>query len=179
MAWLMKDQPPLRAVGIGGRMVRTEEQYGHIYDHFGIVYEYANDARGFIFCRQQPNCFNNNSDVVLGTKGTAHILGFGGPPRIITEQTRWRYTGPRPDMYQVEHNELFASIRSGRPVNDGVWMAQSTLLAIMGRMVAYTGRSLSWEEALNSQEDLTPPSVAWDQPLPVPPVAKPGITNFS
>ena len=177
MAWAMKDQPPTAAVGIGGRLVRTDPVYGHIYDHFGIVYEYPEDVRAFIFCRQQPNCFNDNSDLILGTKGTARILGFRSPPRI-TGETEWQYKGPRPDMYQIEHNELFASIRAGEPINDGVRMAHSTMLAIMGRMAAYTGGRIGWEEALNSEEDLSPQRLAWDQPLDMPPVAKPGLTKF-
>jgi hypothetical protein len=81
-------------------------------------------------------------------------------------------------MYQLEHNELFASIRSGKPINDGVWMAQSTMMAIMGRMSAYTGKAITWDEALNSQEDLFPKRLSWDEPMPVPPVALPGITKF-
>ena len=59
-------------------------------------------------------------------------------------------------MYQIEHNELFASIRSGEPINDGEWMAQSTLMGIMGRMAAYTGQEITWEQAMNSQEKLVP-----------------------
>jgi hypothetical protein len=80
-------------------------------------------------------------------------------------------------MYQNEHDELFASIRSGQPINDGEWMAHSTLLAIMGRMAAYTGQVVTWDEALNSQENLMPEKLAWDTPLATPPVAMPGITK--
>jgi hypothetical protein len=81
-------------------------------------------------------------------------------------------------MYQVEHNELFASIRAGKPINDGVRMAHSTMLAIMGRMAAYTGQRITWDEALNSKEDSFPADLKWDQELPIPPVAKPGQTKF-
>ena len=85
----------------------------------------------------------------MGTKGIGRILGFGGVP-FVKGETNWKYEGPRPDMYQVEHNELFASIRKGEPLNDGVRMARSTMLAIMGRMAAYTGKEITWEEALTS-----------------------------
>jgi hypothetical protein len=81
-------------------------------------------------------------------------------------------------MYQVEHNELFASIRKGEPRNDGEWMGTSTMLAIMGRMAAYTGKAITWEEALNSQEVLGPSELSWDKPIKVPPVAMPGKTPF-
>ena len=82
-------------------------------------------------------------------------------------------------MYQTEHDELFASIRGGKPINNGEYMAKSTLLAIMGRMAAYTGQAITWEQALNSKEDLSPPRYDWDVPLPVPPVAMPGQTKFA
>ena len=81
-------------------------------------------------------------------------------------------------MYQVEHDELFASIRAGKPINDGVRMAHSTLLAIMGRMAAYTGQQITWEQALNSKEDLTPPKYEWDVALAPPAIAMPGQTKF-
>ena len=178
MAWAMKDVPPLKAIAHGGRQVRTAAEYGHIYDHFEVVYEYPDGAHGFIFCRQQNNCANDNSDTILGTKGTGRVLGFGGMPFTKGEKN-WTYSGPRPDMYQVEHNELFASIRKGDPINNGVRMARSTLLAIMGRMAAYTGKEITWDEALNSQENLQPPKIAWDVELPVPPVATPGKTKFT
>jgi myo-inositol 2-dehydrogenase / D-chiro-inositol 1-dehydrogenase len=82
-------------------------------------------------------------------------------------------------MYQNEHNELFASIRSGKPINDGVRMAHSTLLAIMGRMAAYSGQEITWEQALNSPENLTPANPTWSTPVAVPPVAMPGQTKFT
>jgi myo-inositol 2-dehydrogenase / D-chiro-inositol 1-dehydrogenase len=177
MAWAMADQPPIKAIAHGGRQVRTAPEYGHIFDHFEIVYHYPNDAHGFIFCRQQANCASDTSDTIMGTKGVAKILGFRSVP-VIKGETNWKYEGPRPDMYQVEHDELFASIRKGQPINDGVRMAHSTMLAIMGRMAAYTGQEITWEEAMNSKENLHPPKLDWDAPLPMPPVAIPGKTKF-
>ena len=177
MAWAMKDEPPIKAIAHGGRQVRTAPEYGHIFDHFEIVYEYPKDVRGFIFCRQQANCADDTSDLIMGTKGIARILGFRSPPFVKGEKN-WKYEGPRPDMYQIEHNELFASIRKGQPINDGVRMARSTMVAIMGRMAAYTGKEITWEDALNSKENLQPERLAWDAPLPVPPVAIPGKTKF-
>ena len=89
----------------------------------------------------------------------------------------WRYEGDNPNMYQVEHDELFAAIRSGRHINEGVSMAHSTLLGIMGRMCAYTGATLSWDQCLNSEENLTPNSWEWGD-APFPAVAMPGVTRF-
>ena len=81
-------------------------------------------------------------------------------------------------MYQNEHNELFASIRSGKPIHDGDWMTKSTLMAIMGRLATYTGQVITWDQALHSKEDLTPPRYEFG-PLPVPPVAMPGKTKVT
>jgi hypothetical protein len=81
-------------------------------------------------------------------------------------------------MYQVEHNEFFASIRKGEPINDGDRMAASTLMAIMGRMAAYTGQEITWEMAQKSQERLVPETLDWDMKLPTPPVAMPGVTKY-
>jgi len=177
MAWAMNDEPPLKAVAHGGRQARTAEEYGHIYDHFEVVYEYPNDVHGFIFCRQQNNCASDTSDTIMGTKGVARVLCFKGMP-FTKGETNWKYSGKRPNMYEVEHQELFTSIRKGEPINNGVRMARSTLLAIMGRMAAYTGKEITWEDALNSKENLQPEKIAWDASIPVPPVAIPGTTPF-
>jgi hypothetical protein len=80
-------------------------------------------------------------------------------------------------MYQTEHDELFASIRAGKPINNGEYMSLSTLLAIMGRMAAYTGQLITWEQALESQEDLTPAKYEWG-PIATPAIAMPGQTKF-
>ena len=93
-------------------------------------------------------------------------------------RSQWRAGAAEKDMYQVEHDELFASIRDGKPINDGVRMAHSTLMGIMGRMAAYTGQEISWEQAMNSQEQLVPENLDWDMPLPIAPMAIPGKTRF-
>jgi predicted dehydrogenase len=180
MSWLMRDVPPVSCMAIGGRQVRTAAEFGHIYDHFGVVYDYPNDVRAFHFCRQQSATAADNSDHVWGTDGVGHIVRAFTGPFVIRGQTNWRFRDEKPrDMYQTEHDELFASIRSGQPINDGEWMAHSTLLAIMGRMAAYTGQVVTWEQALNSEEKLGPEALAWDASIPVPPVALPGVTQFA
>jgi predicted dehydrogenase len=171
--WAMHDEPPLRATGLGGRQVRTDPKYGNIFDHHAVVYEYPNDVKMFAFTRQQDGCSNDTNDYFIGTKGRANILR-----NVITGETTWRYDGPKPSMYQVEHNELFAAIRAGNPINNGRYMALSTMVAILGRMVTYTGKTITWDQAFNSKEDLTPPSYEFG-PLPVPPVAMPGVTQFA
>jgi len=177
MAWAMKDVPPVRCVGLGGRQVRTGPEHGHIYDHFSIVYDYENGARGYHSCRQQAGTATDNSDYFIGSKGIARIKAFG--PLSIAGENPWKFSGDRPDMYQVEHDEFFASIRKGEPINHGTWMAHSSLLAIMGRMAAYTGQVVTWDQALNSEEKLGPDKLDWNAPLPEPAVAIPGVTQLA
>ena len=176
ICWAMKDVPPLKAVAVGGRQIPSAG--GNIFDHFEVNYEYPGGVRAFIGSRQQAGCANDNTAVIIGTKGEGHELGFAGMPHITGEK-KWHYSGQRPNMYQIEHNELFASIRSGNPINDGVRMCYSTLAGLMGRMAAYTGQEITWEAAMNSQESIAPAKIAWDAPAPVLPMAMPGITKFS
>lgn len=172
-AWVMKDEPPVKATGLGGRQVRVQPQYGNIFDHHAVVYEYANGVKLFAFCRQQDHCSQDVNDYILGTKGKVDVMAHN-----ITGENSWRYRGPNPNMYQVEHDELFASIRSGKPIDNSLYMARSSMLAIMGRMATYTGQTITWDQALNSQEDLTPPAYGWTS-LPVASVALPGVTKFA
>jgi predicted dehydrogenase len=173
-SWLMKDAHPLRVYGTGGRQVRTGPEYGHIYDHFAVVYEYESGARLFSTCRQQANCHGDMSAHAAGTRGRAMVAE---KELSITAPDKWRYSGRKNDMYQTEHDELFASIRAGKPINNGEYMARSTLMAIMARMAAYTGKLITWDMAMNSKEDLTPPKYEWG-PIETPPVAQPGVTKF-
>ena len=175
IAWSMGDQPPTSCVGVGGRTVPAEG--GNIYDHFEINYLYPNGSRAFLANRQMEGCYNENSDYILGTEGTITI--GRGPVPHITGKTNWTWSGQKYDMYQREHDMLFASIRQHKPINDGKRMATSTLLAIMGRMAAYTGQEITWDMALNSQEKLFPAKVDWDGTFPMNPRAVPGVTKFS
>ncbi|MBN1506535.1 MAG: Gfo/Idh/MocA family oxidoreductase [Sedimentisphaerales bacterium] len=174
IAWAMNGILPLKAVATGGRQFPNNE--GNIFDHIDVFYEFPDGVRAFMAQRQISNCYGDNSDYLMGTEGLGTIKGWMDP--VITGKESWRYGDPRADMYQVEHNELFESIRSGKPINDGVWMAHSTLMALMGRMAAYTGKEVSWDEAMNSQEKLVPDDLTWDMELPIKPMAMPGQTQF-
>jgi myo-inositol 2-dehydrogenase / D-chiro-inositol 1-dehydrogenase len=178
MSWAMGDQLPVSATGTGGRQSRTEEKYGNIYDHFAIAYDYENGARGFHFSRQQKGTSRAYGIDIQGTKGRCEIDVW--KKHQISGETNWRYKGDTNNMYQTEHDELFASIRAGNPINDGIRMANSTMHAILGRMVAYTGQTLTWEEAINSNEVLGPKldEYNWNLEWPDAPIAKPGQTEF-
>jgi predicted dehydrogenase len=178
-AWVMSDRYPIKAVGMGGRQALTGAEYGNIYDHFSVVYEYPDGARLVSNCRQQPGCKNDMSAHVLGTRGRADFVERKKGLRIETPGGTWHYDGPVNNIYQTEHDELFASIRSGRPINNGEYMARSTLLAIMGRQAAYTGQEVTWDLALNSKEDLSPSGYDWNAAPPASPIAVPGQTQLT
>ena len=171
-AWMMGDASPVRAMGLGGRQQRTETKYGHIFDHHAVAYEYDNGARVFSYCRQQANTTGDVDEYVLGTEGQAQVLAHS-----IQGAQEWKYDGPKPNMYDQEHKELFAAIRAGTPIHNGHYMANSTMIAIMGRMCTYTGQTLTWDEAINSQERLGPTTYEWGE-VPEPEVAIPGKTKF-
>jgi myo-inositol 2-dehydrogenase / D-chiro-inositol 1-dehydrogenase len=175
MAWALKDQSPLNAVAVGGR--QTPNNQGDIYDHMFVVYEFPDNVRTFVGQRQIGDTYSENSDYLMGSGGFAEIQGW---TRVfIKGKEDWRYRGPKTDMYQNEHNELFASIRSGKPINDGQWMAHSTMIGLMGRMAAYTGQQITWEQAMNSQQTLVPAELDWKMKLDIAPMAVPGVTKFS
>ncbi|MBI2946557.1 MAG: Gfo/Idh/MocA family oxidoreductase [Verrucomicrobia bacterium] len=176
LAWAMRDMPPVKCTAVGGRQIPNNE--GNIYDHIEVNYEYPTGVRGFVVHRQITNCHGGVHDHMMGTKGVANITGERRRPLDITGENAWEYKGPTPDMYQVEHDELFASIRAGTPINDGVRMCTSTLLAIMGRTAAYTGQEISWDQVLNSQDKLVPDQLEWNMALPIAPMAMPGRTRF-
>jgi hypothetical protein len=122
-------------------------------------------------------CENDTNDHIIGTKGTANVMRHTIAPASSGGES-WRYRGRAPNMYQHEHDVLFASIRASNPINNGQYMAQSTLMAIMGRMSAYTGQRVTWEQALNSQERLGPTTYDWGS-APEPIVAVPGVTKLA
>jgi len=172
MSWWLGDVMPVKAVATGSRVYPGD---GNTFDNCFVAYEYANGIRGFLACRSQPGCYTENADYIVGAKGICTIH-HGRAPTIRGENS-WRYTGPKGNMYQTEHDELFASIRAGKPINDGTRMAQTTLMAILGRMAAYTGQEVTWEQALNSQQSLVPDKLDWGTKIEAPPTAKPGITK--
>jgi predicted dehydrogenase len=181
-AWALQDAYPLKAVGLGGRQVLTASEFGNIYDHHAVVYEYSGGLRVFSYCRHHEGAAQDVSDHYFGTKGTCDVIASFPPKVTISGPNAWKSkaerNSPGLDMYQLEHNELFASIRNGKPINDGEWMAKSTLMAIMGRMATYTGQVIEWPAALNSKEDLSPKAYDMKASLPEPKVAMPGVTKF-
>ena len=167
--WAMGTHP-VKAYGMGGRQQRTDAKYGHIYDHFAIDYEYENGMHMTSYCRQIPNTDSSVSEALVGTKGTCQVNKY-----TITGEKSWRFAEKDNNPYVQEHTNLIASIRAGKPINELKTVAESTMTAIMGRMSAYTGKTVTWDQALNSKDVLVPAKLEWG-PLAVPPVAIPGQT---
>ena len=161
---------PVQVMGMGGRQVRKE---GNIYDHFAVEYEYPNGVRILGMCRQINGCHNRVGERLVGIKGVAH--GHG----IIEGQNAYKYEGESRDPYEQEQADLIASIREGKPINEGKNVAEGTMAAIMGRMSAYTGRALKWDWAMNASKlNLSPPGYDFDVDFPPRPVATPGKTQL-
>jgi myo-inositol 2-dehydrogenase / D-chiro-inositol 1-dehydrogenase len=180
--WI-KNAHPVRAHGMGGRQVRTGKEYGEIFDHHAVEFEYADGARCFSQARHIRGCVSDVSEHAYGTKGTVdlqdrRIYKISGP-------NAWSQD-PRGEKnpYQQEHDDLFDAIRNNKPYNEAVRGAESTMTAIMGRMATYSGVMVNWEEALNSEISVMPKEFAWDaMPPTVPdergfyPIPMPGSTK--
>ncbi len=174
IGWLMKDAPPASCTAVGGRQIPSEG--GNIFDHVEVNYVWDNHTRGTVAQRQITGCHNENNFSVLGSEGEAWI----NSGRVyITGKNPWRYDGPKNNMYQTEHNEMFASIREGEPINNGDRMINSTLMAIMGRTAGYTGKEITWDMMSNSKLQIAPQNLAnWKDEVKVEPMALPGRTRF-
>jgi predicted dehydrogenase len=173
MNWAFQAHP-LRATATGGRQVRTAPEFGHIYDHFSVVYEYPDGAFCTAMCRQQNGTDKKVSNEFTGTNGSAIVL----PTYVVTGPNAWKYDRPgdAPDMYVQEHTDLIASIRAGKPLNELRSVAESSMTAVLGRMSAYTGKTLEWDEALADSVSLMPSRLEWG-PMPTPPVPMPGLDS--
>jgi predicted dehydrogenase len=172
MAWCFRDEPPVSVVAIGGRSVPGPEERGYGYDHFSATFDYGNGVKGFHMARQWAACPSENHDYVYGAQGSGIIKGWD-PLHEIDGAHPWKYEGEGNDMYQAELDEFMAAVRAGEPRNDGTYMTRSTMLSILVRMAAYTGKVVTWEEGLASEERLGPKAYALGD-VPVPPIAVPG-----
>jgi predicted dehydrogenase len=182
---------PVSAAGVGGRQVRVGKDWGNIFDHHAVEYTYANGLKMFSVCRQIPGCEPLVGEFVVGSKGEADV---GNATITVDGQEAWKFPRPRvssrerfsagQNPYQLEHDALFAAIRSDKPHNEVQAGAEATMTAILGRMATYTGRTVTWEEGINSQTVLGPTGRTWDAepstkpdvaglyPLPIPGVIK-------
>ncbi|WP_146454770.1 Gfo/Idh/MocA family protein [Rubripirellula tenax] len=173
MLWLHHDVPPVKAYGLGGRQLRNDVTQGDIYDHFSVVFEWADGTRTFAYTRQMAGCFNQTEDFVYGTEGVARLV-----KHQIEGGKAWKFRGKEVQMHQAEQNEFFKAIRGERErINNGDYMCRSTLMAILGREVCYSGQELAYEQVATSNQDLSPKQYAWGDAPPVD-VPQPGSYRF-
>lgn len=175
--WIFQGHP-VRAIATGGRQVRTGPEFGHIYDHFSVEYEYGNGARVQATCRQMRGTANRNSNRVIGTRGVAEINP--GNSKIVSHDGKILFEmnerGNNP--YVQTHIDLVKSIQEKKPLNEALSVAESTLTGILGREAAYTGKELTWDEVLNADMDLFPKDFSITT-VPEFPVASPGETQLN
>ena len=165
--WMARSHP-VEALGVGGRQARVGKDFGEIFDHHAVEFTYADGLKLFSVCHHFPNAWMAFSDYAHGAKGTAELHGYGNDRLSLVGQqpVRWKsgLSG-----YQVEMDELFAAIAAGEFRNEADWAVESTMTALLGRMAAYSGKVVTWEEAIHSRLDLAPKNLAWDAAPPVKP----------
>lgn len=172
MDWLMGATPE-KALGIGGRQVRTEPQFGDAYDHFSVNYEYPNGVPVSYIGSQIDKSQDQTFEKVFGTKGVAYTSWKGSH---IEGQNAWKYEGEDNNPVLQEFSDLVSAIRNGTKLNEGKRIAESTMTAILGRMSAYTGRELKYSWAMKSSKlDLSPETLAFG-PAPKIEIPMAGIT---
>lgn len=187
--WMKKDQPPVKANGMGGRQVRIGCGNGQIFDHHFVEYVYADGSRHYAQAKQQPGGWRHVSDNVHGTKGVMTIgsgpYGLGGDADYNTPADRGG-SEIADNPYRQEHQDLLDAIRQGKPLNDGYHGATSSMTAVMGRMATYTGAEVTWEQAINSKLELAAGLAQFTLSSPAPvaadekgdyPIASPGSTK--
>lgn len=176
----VKQAHPIKANGMGGRQVRVGKDYGEIYDHHFVEFEYADGSRMYSQCRHIPNCWAIVDEYAIGTKGTSHVAN----EIEVKGGEKWKFKGESPNPYQLEHDDLFASIRNGTPLNEAEYGATSSMTSILGRLATYSGKVITWDDAMKSEISLMPKDLSFDAtPLVLPgpdgmyPCAVPGVTK--
>jgi len=176
MNWAL-DAHPVQCIALGGRQARTGPEYGNIYDHISVEYEYPDGVRIGYMGAQIDKATVRQDARVVGTKGRAytHEGDF-----IIEGPKPFKYDGPNPSPVIKQHADQIAAIRAGKHLNEGKRIAESSMTCIMGRMSAYTGRALKWDWAMNASKlDLSPPKDGFgDLPAEMEQVAMPGKTEL-
>ncbi len=177
MCWIMHEQPPEWAFGLGGRSASFGEEYGDMFDHHTVVYEYRNGARLYAMCRTEHGCYDNSGDIIMGTKGQCHLAACR-----ITGETNWQFDKPRNEEYHAEQAALIEAVQSGQPINSGYHMINATLIGVMGQIACYNGGAVRYADVAQSKLEYgpspdetnfeTPPPTLPDEtgnyPLPMP-----------
>ena len=182
IAWILKEASPKWCFGLGGRSASFGDQYGDMFDHHTVVYEYANGARVYALCRTQENTYHNPGDLITGTKGTCDLTACR-----IDGENKWQFKGQHNNPYVAEQQYMIDSIRNGKPINSGYHMNNSTLICVMGQLACYTGKAITWEEISKSEFSYGPGPERANFETPPPskpgadgnyPLPRPGVTTL-
>ena len=182
MSWIMREQTPEWAFGLGGRSASFGDVYGDMFDHHTAVYEYKNGTRLYALCRTQANTYGNAGDIIMGSKGQCYL-----DQCKITGATNWRYDKDIVSPYLVEQAALIEAIKSGNPINSGSYMVPATMIGVMGQIACYTGQPITYAEASQADVEFGPspdtsnfetpppslPDATGNYPLPIP-----GLTEY-
>jgi len=169
--WVMGDHP-IRATGLGGRSNRPggshaePNEFGNIWDHYAVEYEYKSGQRVFSYCKHIAGCESDVSEFVLGSKGNSRVNNYMIGKETVGSDNR--------DAYVQEHIDLLASIRSGKLLNELQAVTESTFTAILGRNASYAQKWLKWDDALAANEDTMPKDLTMSSKIDVPPAPTPG-----
>ena len=164
--WFL-DALPESAYGVGGRQQRTPGQPSEIYDHHAVNFTYPNGVHIASQCKQFPGGDNRVNEEFQGTKGYVRI----GEITDYAGKVLWKYEGPRPNAYQVEHDELHDAIRRDVPLNNAYYGTTSSFSAVLGRMATYSGKVQNFEKALALPYRTMPENMTWESTPPVVPDA--------
>jgi myo-inositol 2-dehydrogenase/D-chiro-inositol 1-dehydrogenase len=176
--WVMGENP-VSAYGSGGRFTRPDDS--EMWDNVSVDYEYPGGKVISFMCRQLSGTAGDNGSVIQGTEGTCFIGAINSGSRIVDRKGKevWKMGGSISKAYQQEHKDLIDSIRAGKPIVELKQTADSSLVAVLGRVAAYTGQKVTFDFlAKESKLDLFPAELTWESPLPKPQFAIPGKTKL-
>jgi predicted dehydrogenase len=190
----MKGAWPVRAEGSGGRYYRNDAVDQNV-DHYSAEYTFADGTNLMVNARNMTGCDGRFASYAIGTKGSAVISTFMHTPakcriyqgyNLDNDKPAWAASQPEPNPYQLEWDHLIEAIRNDKPYNESKRGAEASLVQIMGRMAIHTGRSITWDEALNHEHEFAPglDTLTMDSPAPLPagpdgkyPLPQPGINT--
>jgi myo-inositol 2-dehydrogenase/D-chiro-inositol 1-dehydrogenase len=179
----VKNGPPVKAQGQGGRQVHTGKDSGEIYDHHSVEYTYADGMTLMSMCRHMPGCWNNVSEHAHGPSTYANV-GQGEINGLNGVKWKWRSETKPIDPYEQEHMDLQDAILANKPYNEAEYGAHSTMTSIMGRMATYSGQEIKWEDAINSKISVMPEKFDFNADPPTMPdadgkypIPTPGVTK--
>ncbi len=179
--WVMGDQHPVEANGMGGctaRYLGNNKGTGQIFDHHFVEFTYADGTKMYSQCRHMGRCFNSVSEAAHGTEGISSCNGR------IAGANEWRFDGKSPGGHQQEQIDFIATLRAGKRYNEGYYGANSSMTAVLGRMANYSGKAIKWDDLVAKGTSEMPQQLGWDVPAPVQkgedgnyPIPMPGVYN--